>query len=86
MKTYFYQTINVLFSQESSFYFYYLERNSVCSKLNRGIDFFFQVELEVKSSSNEKKIVCRNSIPNPEALIDEMTDKTSKKMTVIKKT
>ena len=107
MKTYFYQTINVLFSQESSFYFYYLERNSVCSKLNRGhfrsikmcgninknikknfrpfITFgtssstFFQVELEVKSSSNEKKIVCRNSIPNPEALIDEMTDKTSKK-------
>ena len=114
MKTYFYQTINVLFSQESSFYFYYLERNSVCSKLNRGhfrsikmcgninknikknfrpfVTFgtssstFFQVELEVKSSSNEKKIVCRNSIPNPEALIDEMTDKTSKKMTVIKKT
>ena len=40
---------------------------------------FFQVELEVKSSPNEKKIVCRNSIPNPEALIDEMTDKTSKK-------
>ena len=107
MKTYFYQTINVLFSQESSFYFYYLERNSVCSKLNRGhfrsikmcgninknikknfrpfVTFgtssstFFQVELEVKSSSNEKKIVCRNSIPNPEALIDEMTDKTSKK-------
>ena len=107
MKTYFYQTINVLFSQESSFYFYYLERNSVCSKFNRGhfrsikmcgninknikknfrpfVTFgtssstFFQVELEVKSSSNEKKIVCRNSIPNPEALIDEMTDKTSKK-------
>ena len=107
MKTYFNQTINVLFSQESSFYFYYLERNSVCSKLNRGhfrsikmcgninknikknfrpfVTFgtssstFFQVELEVKSSSNEKKIVCRNSIPNPEALIDEMTDKTSKK-------
>ena len=107
MKTYFYQIINVLFSQESSFYFYYLERNSVCSKLNRGhfrsikmcgninknikknfrpfVTFgtssstFFQVELEVKSSSNEKKIVCRNSIPNPEALIDEMTDKTSKK-------
>ena len=107
MKTYFYQTINVLFSQESSFYFYYLERNSVRSKLNRGhfrsikmcgninknikknfrpfVTFgtssstFFQVELEVKSSSNEKKIVCRNSIPNPEALIDEMTDKTSKK-------
>lgn len=108
MKTYFYQTINVLFSQESSFYFYYLERNSVCSKLNRGhfrsikmcgninknikkklsplrhvrhvvIDFLFHVELEVKSSSNEKKIVCRNSIPNPEALIDEMTVKTSKK-------
>lgn len=107
MKTYFYQTINVLFSQESSFYFYYLERNSVCSKLNRGhfrsikmcgninknikknfrpfVTFgtssstFFQVELEVKSSSNEKKIVCRNSIPNPEALIDEMTVKTSKK-------
>ena len=107
MKTYFYQTINVLFSQESSFYFYYLERNSMCSKLNRGhfrsikmcgninknikknfrpfVTFgtssstFFQVELEVKSSSNEEKIVCRNSIPNPEALIDEMTDKTSKK-------
>ena len=107
MKTYFYQTINVLFSQESSFYFYYLERNSVRSKLNRGhfrsikmcgninknikknfrpfVTFgtssstFFQVELEVKSSSNEKKIVCRNSIPNPEALIDKMTVKTSKK-------
>ena len=107
MKTYFNQTINVLFSQESSFYFDYLERNSVCSKLKRGhfrsikmcgninknikknfrpfVTFgtssstFFQVELEVKSSSNEKKIVCRNSIPNPEALIDEMTVKTSKK-------
>ena len=43
------------------------------------VSTFFQVELEVKSSSNEKKIVCRNSIPNPEALIDEMTVKTSKK-------